>query len=222
MSRRWIIALLPLAIVGCLSEETDRFGRAKQTAIPPLEKLPKGSLEAASRVDDVGQQLRRANADIPAELLFLTIGSPQVTTFHRGTTEVYVSDGVVQRCASDGELAAVLANELAKLTIEAQSQGRVKRPPERERPFTPQIHRDGDPDMTQLAEQANYEKQNPRRRPVDAPPELAPNKLAREFLTKAGFSADDLAKAAPLIRQAESNPAFNQMVAPRNSLGIPR
>jgi hypothetical protein len=217
------LALLAIGFSGCLSDDADRFGRSSKTAIPPREKLPKGSLEAASRVDSIGRQIRAANPDITVDALFLTIGVPSVTAFHRGTTEVYVSDGVVQRCVTDGELAAVLCNELAKMMVEAQAQGKVKPPPERERPYTPGLHRDGDPDQTQLAEQAIFEKQNPRRRPVNAPPEMDPSVLAKGYLTKAGFAEDDLAKAATLIRQAESNPAFNQIMAPRgNALGIPK
>jgi predicted Zn-dependent protease len=210
-------------ISGCLTADTDRFGRTSKTAIPPRDKLPKGSLEAASRVDSIGRQIRGANPDISVDPLFLTIGSPSVTAFHRGTTEIYVSDGVVQRCKTDGELAAVLCNELAKMTVEAQAQGKTKPPPERERPFTPSLHRGGDPDQTQLAEQALFERQNPRRRPVDAPVELDPGVLAKDYLTKAGFAADDLAKAGTLIRQAEANPSFNQILAPRSEgLGIPK
>ncbi len=225
MARRWIVwfPMLTLALAGCLSDDVDRYGRNRRTAIPPRDKLPKGSLETASRVDSIGRQIRAANPDITVDTLFLTIGAPAVTAFHRGTTEIYVSDGLVQRCKTDGELAAVLCNELAKIMVEAQAQGKLKPPPEQERPFTPQIHRDGDPDQTHLAEQAFFEQRNRRRRPVDAPPEQDPNVLARDYLTKAGFSAEDLSKASVLIRQAESNPAFNQIISsPRSGdLGIP-
>lgn len=225
MTRRRLccITLLAFGISGCLTDGKDPFGRASRTPIPAREKLPKGSLEAASRVDSIGRQIRAANPDISVDPLFLTIGVPSVTAFHRGTTEVYVSDGVVERCKTDGELAAVLCNELARMMVEAQAQGKVKPPPERERPYTPGLHRDGDPDQTHLAEQAIFEKQNPRRRPVNAQPEMDPNVLAKGFLTKAGFAEDDLAKVSTLIRQAEANPAFNQISVPRSNLmGIPR
>lgn len=215
--------LLVCGISGCLTENTDRFGRFGKTPIPPNDKLPKGSLEAASRVDALGRQIIASNPDLSVNPLFMTIGVPQVTAFHRGVTDIYVSDGVVQRCKTDGELAAVLCNELAKMMLEAEAQGRTKPAPERDRPYTPNLHRDGDPDQTQLAEQAIFEKSNPRRRPVNAPPEKDPAELARGYLTKAGFAADDLANAATLIRQAESNPNFNQILGPRtDSLGIPR
>ena len=231
MTRRWLfgLSIVTFGISGCLSNDVDQWGRARKTAIPSRENLPKGSLEAASRVDSIGGQILAANPDITVRPLFLTIGAPAVTAFHRGTTEVYVSDGLVQRCKTDGELAAVLCNELAKMMVEAQAQGKVKPPPERDPPFTPRIHNDvagsqSDPDQTHLAEQALFEKQNPRRRPVNLPPEQDPNVLARGFLTKSGFTADDLSKASVLIRQAEANPAYNQIITtPRSSesLGIP-
>lgn len=225
MSRRYFVLLPALCFVicGCLSDDSDPFGRSQKTAIPPREKLPKGSLEAASRVDAVGRQIVKANPEITDSLLFLSIGAPEVSAFHRGTTEIYVSDGLVQRCKTDGELAAVLCNELGKMMVEAQAQGKVKPPPERERPYTLTFDREGDPDRTQLAEQAVYERQNPRRPTSASSPEQDPAMLARGYLTKAGFAADDLSKAATLIRQAESNPAFNQMVSPRaESLAIPK
>jgi hypothetical protein len=161
-----------------------------------------------------------SNPDITVDALFLTI-APAVTAFHRGTTEI-CKRWLVQRCKTDGELAAVLCNELAKMTVEAQAWGKpaaaraaIAHSPQ------PAPRRRSRSDPTGRTSDLRKEL---TRRPVETPPEQDPNALARDFLTKAGFSADDLTKASVLIRQAESNPAFNQMItSPRSGgLGIPK
>jgi hypothetical protein len=238
--KRRMFACLPLMVLiagGCLWDDpkpgSGRVASGPKYGIPPHEKLPKGSLEAATRVDSLSGIILAANPDVGVRPMFCTIGVPAVTAFHRGTTQLYVSDGLVGKCKIDkldgkdveGELAAVLCLELAKMVAEAQLQG-PPRNQDRDPPYAPLV---GDvrggrtPDQTNVAEQAYFEKQNPRRRESTPPPSLDPDVLAKTYLTKAGYSADYLVKVAPLLRMAEANPVYErQLTGPRSDgLGMP-
>jgi hypothetical protein len=231
--RRFGLCCLTMAVAcaaGCLEDwpKNNASRAGSGPGIPPRDKLPVGSLEAATRVDSLGRKLLADNPDITIRPMFLSIGVLDVTAFHRGTAELYVSDGLVSKCKNDGELAAVLSSELAKMVAEAKLAGPV-RPPEREPPFAPRVGSDtvgsqNAPDFTDVAERAKFEQRNPPRRIESAVP-TAPDtgSLATGYLTKAGFSADDLEHVSPLIRQAEANPKFEkQLVSPRReALGIP-
>ena len=100
---------------------------------------------------------------------------------------------------------------------------------EREPPDLPHIGGNvvgnGDPTQTYLAEQANFEKRNPRARAAAiAPISQDPNVLARDYLTKSGFSIDDLTRVTPLLRLAEANPEFEKRLTGSGGnagLGIP-
>src|SRR4051794_883071 len=81
---------------------------------PTPPKLPAASLEAASRVDAVGRQIVAANPQTGlfsrttgVAVRFTTIGgdaggnpnTPEV--FHRGTSELYITESLVKQCATD-------------------------------------------------------------------------------------------------------------------------
>jgi hypothetical protein len=226
--RHSYLAVALLGLSGCLWDDphpgSARFGANGN--VPSRDKLPPAPVQESSRVDSLGRQILAANPDLTIRPMFLAVGTPKVSAFHRGTTELYVSSGLVNKCASDAELAAVLCSELGKMVAENQPQRRLA---DREPPFAPRIGNDavggsGDPDQTRRAEQAMWEQRNPRRPDSRVPTTAEPTILATAYLTKAGFSADDLTKVGPLLRQAESEPIFEQqLTAPRtNGLGIPK
>src|SRR5262245_41303759 len=116
--RRYRIAVwgaCGLAAAGCFSFDEPRtddfFIRAQSPKAPPT--LSPGSTEAAARVDTIGRGILAANPTIGAKPLFRTIGAPRPEIFHRGTEDVYVTEGLVRLCETDGQLAAVLCAELA-------------------------------------------------------------------------------------------------------------
>jgi hypothetical protein len=226
--RHTYLALALLGLGGCLWDDphpgTARSGPSRN--VPSRDKLPPAPIEESTRVDSLGRQILAANPDLTIRPMFLAVGTPKVTAFHRGTTELYVSSGLVNKCASDAELAAVLCSELGKIVAESQPPRRFA---DREPPFAPRVGSDavggnGDPDQTRRAEQAMWEQRNPRRPDSRVPTTADPNILATAYLTKAGFTADDLTKVGPLLRQAESEPIFErQLAAPRGEgLGIPK
>src|SRR5437879_3739195 len=125
--RRFLIAVsgvCGLAAAGCFSFDEPRQDAFFRHAEPmtTLPTLSPASTEAASRVDKIGRGILAANPQIGAKPLFRTIGAPRPEVFHRGTDDVYVTEGLVRLCETDGQLAAVLCAELAKMVAEREAE----------------------------------------------------------------------------------------------------
>jgi hypothetical protein len=169
---------------------------------------PPATVASTQRVNTVAQRLLAANSDLRIRPLFLGIGVSDVEIFHRDTSAIYVSDGLVNKCTTDAQLAAVLANELGKMVATREAVLALKAlRSDREPPVTMPIGSDsrgsfGPADGTTLAELGKYQERTgcgPSGVPA-APPN--PEVLARSYLKKAGFEATDLDAVAPLLREA--------------------
>jgi hypothetical protein len=163
--------------------------------------------ETALRVDTVGRKILAANPQASLQPLLITVGSPQPEVFHRGVGELLVTEGLVKKCANEGQLAAVLCVEMGKMVAEREAlAGPHLRHPDRRPPAAVPIGNSGQfnaADQVHLAEEARFDKENPRfNRPV-APPD--PQVLARLYLKKAGYAETELETAAPLLDAARAN-----------------
>ncbi|MFO0846831.1 MAG: M48 family metalloprotease, partial [Gemmataceae bacterium] len=216
MTRRTLTACLPLALLaaGCLDETRSRLvggGPNPAAAVAQAQHRvmnAPGTEAAAKRVLEVGRQLVTANPKLGMRPIFITVGSPKPEVFHRGGGvegyQVYVSDGLVDRCKDDAELAAVLAVELGKIVHEREAMSAVKaveKPPS----ISESIGNDvagtfGSPDGTHAMEMARYEQ---KRKKAGPPP--PPDKLARQYLEQAGYQPGVVDDVAPILRQAEDN-----------------
>lgn len=222
------LPLLVLFAAGCLWDEPRQttlvpgnpLGNAPFVQRPVQTSFAPASLEAATRVDALGRKILAANPQIGDKPLFCTIGAPHPEVFHKGTTEVVLTEGLVQQCQTEGQLAAVLCQELGKMVSEREAlAGPRARSPERQPPPEVRIGTDsmglaGAPDQTRLAELARYDR--PRSRggaPAPLPPP-DPAKLAAGYLGNAGFAESDLEAAAPLLKAAAENSAFSRQLAP--------
>lgn len=230
MSRRLLAAgLLPLLLTaGCLEEQR---GRQLATAGPPpppprRPDRPVGrpaTEETARRVLAVGQAVIAANPQVGMRPVFATVGAPHAEIFHTGgaleNSQVFVSEGLVKRCKTDAELAALLCLELGKIVAEREAMaGASPRPADKRLPPVEAIGTDsggtfGPPDGTRQMELAKYDK---ARRAAPARP-LDPEVLARGYLTKAGFEAAVLQDVAPLVREAEQNLVVEKGFSERKS-----
>jgi hypothetical protein len=214
--------LCGLAAAGCFSLDDQRqesFFRRPEPQTAPLNVAP-ATTEAAARVDTIGRGILAANPQIGAKPLFRTIGAPRPEVFHRGTDDVYVTEGLVRLCETDGQLAAVLCAEVAKMVAEreAAAPAAVRRP-ERLPPIDVPVGADGlagAPDQTRLRELADYERQKRQQaRPERLPPPDA-SALARgylrTYLLRAGYAPQDIDAAAPLLQQAAANFVFEKLM----------
>jgi hypothetical protein len=217
MSGRALAAWGPLCLLaaGCLEEQRSFLVTAGPNGEPVVaralnnvQRAP-ATEEAGKRVITVGMKIVSANRQLGLRPAFCTAGTPAPEIFHRGTgglegCQVVISEGLVRRCPTDAQLAAVLCNELGKIVAEREAQaGPAVREPER-RPISDcHIGNDycgvsGPSDGTYLMEDGNLNKQRGKR-PV-AP---APEALATQYLVRAGYAAADLVQAQPLLQEAE-------------------
>ena len=224
MSRLASLALLPLlGLTGCFGLGTEHeslplvnsapLAGTKWTA-PERSVSNAPAMKASSeRVLQVGQRLILANPQIALRPLFITVGVPHPEVFHKGGAlggcQVVVSEGIVNKCPSDAELAAVLALELGKFVSEreAMASPAARQPTERIPPGESIGNDSGGPfgssDGTRMMELANRETRIRKLAAKSGPPD--PKVLAGKYLAKAGYEAASLEQVAPLLRQAEDH-----------------
>ena len=223
MSRRawplWLSLALPAA--GCFSDgpqklvSTNPFGTTTPKNAATQVMYAPATEETGKRVGIIGEKLLATNRQTSIHPVFQTIGSPQPEVFHRDTTAVYITEGMVRECKSDGQLAAVLALELGKMVSEREALVKpASRMPDRWTPMEVRVGNDvggtfGAAVGTHMAELAKAQRQ---RGDDAAPPPPAPEVLARCYLCKAGYSSDELSDVTPLLKKAEGNYALEKQL----------
>jgi hypothetical protein len=234
-----VLLALVVTTAGCVPQQQDTrlvsanaFGAPPAAAPRPQVSFKPASSEAAARVEQVAQKVLAANKQTGLRPLIRTIGAPvgdvmtasaktpEPEVFHHGTAEIFVTEGLVKQCPSEGELAAVLCSELAKMVAQrealAASQTRL---PERRPPMDVPVGNDnagsfGPADQTHLAELAKFDDDR-RRASRPAPPPPDPQKLARLYLERAGYPAASLDVVAPVLQAAAKNGNFEKQLLPQ-------
>lgn len=220
MRRRLLVfgGLWCLAAAGCWfdGEQTPESFFRTPVPVGGLPPVTPAGTEAAARVDIVGRRVLAANPHIGAKPLFRTVGATHSEVFHRGTSDVFVTEGLVKQCQTDGQLAAVLALELGKLVAEREAKTpAATRSPDRPPPLDVRLGADdrsaGSPDQTHLAELAGYDEQlKAARRSATTP--LNPNVLALNYLDRAGYLPEELAAVEPLLKSAAANTGLEKQI----------
>src|SRR2546421_10638123 len=108
---------------GAAAVPSSPFGAPPQAAAPAFASKPPPSASetVAIKVDEIGQRLVTCNPKLGMVPLFLTIGSPQPEMFHRDTTALYITEGLVRQCKSDAQLAALLSVELGRMVSDREA-----------------------------------------------------------------------------------------------------
>ncbi|HVK14509.1 MAG TPA: M48 family metalloprotease [Gemmataceae bacterium] len=219
--RRGLVGLSVAAAAGCVTEGPDR-GKFKnpfaaEQPAPPFG--PAGSAPVATRVDTIGTGIVAANkADFQGtKPVFYTLGLKDPMIFHR-SDGVVISEGLVEKCTTDEELAAVLCHELGRFAAR-YAERTPGRSADTDLPPAPALTRDvvgggGGPDRTREAEAALMSRGNPRasgaRRPAPDAKTLATN-----FYVRAGHKAEDFDRVADLVKTAEENAADREVMKGR-------
>jgi hypothetical protein len=204
MRTRRLLALVMLALglAGCTGNGfRDLFERDKG---PDLSKMPTASTRAATRVHTVASEVVAQNkGSVGVTPVFSTIGVPEVEISHTKSGHVILSEGLVDRCPTDTELAAVICQELGRLAADNA--------PVRGSDFdsSPRVGRDVvggtyEPDMTRLAEEAKFNRRAPGAR-SQRDPRPDGRALGESFFVKTGRKVDDYAKVDQLIHEAQDN-----------------
>jgi hypothetical protein len=217
--RRWAALGILAASAGCAGPDgRDLFAtfRDPPGSVRQPPNADPASVEVAARVDAVGRQLLAANPNFAPKPLFVTVGPPRsgsrpaaatAELFHTPKGDIYITQSLVTQCATDGQLAALLATEMAKLTAERAAVSRASTGTRRDTGPPPSVDV-GAPsgpdgvaaDRVHLAELAKYEKQRRERAEIAAVPDA--RVLARDYHGKAGFATPDFDAALPLLKQA--------------------
>jgi hypothetical protein len=159
-----------------------------------------------TRVQAVSTRLYQANPWIKVRPQWLVRPGDTPGVANQGEHYVLVSDALVH-AASDGQLAAVMALQLADLASARQYTIReIERAQRREAP-RPDFYqqRDGMSSAQanlEMAEAAKY-RTDPRdlRRQEEQEPPIDPASYARQVLVQAGFAPQELEAAAPLLQR---------------------
>lgn len=223
---RILAAPLLLSAVGCFGADSGNLlvpsnpfpkGVPGHPA-PPQVSVPPATQEAATRVGLVGQKVLAANEQLGFRPVFRTIGAPDVAILHRGTAEVIVTEGLVKKCETDGQLAAVLCAELGRMVSEREAAAAVEaRRPRPEPPPRLTLARD-DPDQTYLAEAAPYDRpRNEDNTPPPPPPD--PVAVASNLMMQAGYGAADMQAADPLLAEAAKDTVWHRQFHSSASAG---
>lgn len=220
MARRALLLLGPVALLGgCLEQPGTKLVSPSPFAAPPSAPAARAnyapaSLEAATRVDTISRQILAANAQTGLRPIFRTIGTPEAEIFHQNTTEIDITEGLVKQCSTDGQLAAVLCQELGSMMAERETlAGPAARSPDRAPPMNVPVGNTngsygGSSDQTHLAELGMYERERRHVAPSGAPPVPDARTLARAYLTKTGYPTTDLDDVQPLLQKAAQNTTF--------------
>jgi hypothetical protein len=222
--------LLPLlALGGCLPLQViDPASEPKEVAqvpsnpftVPPAAPPPtrvaykSGAADTAMLVDAIGRKIVAANPQLGLKPLFGLIGSQEPEVFHQGTKLIYVTEGLVKQCKTEGQLAAVLCIELGRMVSEREAlAGPQMREPEQQLPLDVPIGNAGQfttPDQVHLAEVARYDRER-RAAHRSLPPN--PKVLAKVYLKNAKYSEAELDAAAGALRAAEANGALEKQLS---------
>src|SRR5262245_33102810 len=110
-----------------LTGGTEWYALGKKVQTPEPEKVSPASLQTAERVETLGRRIIVQNTFTGLDPLFHTVGIKDPVLFHRGTAELFISEGLANRCKTDAELAAVLCSELGRMQADRRSAQRVGR-----------------------------------------------------------------------------------------------
>src|SRR5205814_300839 len=110
-------------LTGCLSNGLWEGANTRNRQIkPPLTTKQQLAQQATGeRVETLGRRVINQNTFTGIEPVFHLIGVKDPMLFHRGTEELFISDGLVQKCKTDDDLAALLCSELGRMMAEKRA-----------------------------------------------------------------------------------------------------
>jgi hypothetical protein len=226
MARGWTVgAVLVLAAGGCLPSDQDSLlvpsspfddgAKPVRTTSTVQASHAPATEEVAQRVLHVAAAVSAANPQMTLQPKYTTIGAPTEELFHKGDGVVFVTEGVVRKCKTDAQLAAVLCHELGVMAAErAATVNWAVRRPDRGPPTDVPVGGDaggafGPADGVHAMELAKYEAS----RRAAMPPVPDAEALARGFFEKYGGKSADWDAVAPLLKAADEHMTLEKTFA---------
>ena len=197
--RRWSILLLALA--GC--ETLSPFEKPADTNVVPQGTLAPATHQSAERLDRVGRQILSTNPFLVSAPAFGFVGTKDPELFHQNAEAVFASEGLIAKCKSDDELAALLCVELARITAESRNLARLGLP----EPDTtlPGPATEPDPEQADLGGAAHVGFASKPEKRIRTLPVTNVMALAAEWHKNAGYKPDAFAKAELILKIADAN-----------------
>lgn len=198
-----------LLLCGCVHEGTFSVEKLLGWDDPvAAAKVGPATVQTAERVETLGRKIIGQNPFAGVEPLFHTAGVQEPVLFHRGNSELFVSAGLVEKCMTEPELAAVLCAELGKMIAEKRRAVAVGK----DRDSIPNVALPGSDgfDATRAAELARQDTKPARRFTAD---ETNADAVARTLLRGAGYDPAELDRVQPLLRQSERGDTIRKQVA---------
>ena len=200
--------LLGLAVLlaGCVSDEWAKNSlNGVPVKTPDPAQVSPASFQAAQRVETLGQRIVEQNTFTGLDPLFHTLGVAEPVLFHRGPDELFISEGLVRRCKTDAQLAAVLCGELGRMMAERRSAKAVgvdlQSVPDRP-----------SPDALAAGEVAS--SASAARDLTPEPPDgAAALRFARDLHRGAGFGPAEMDKAGALLAGVKREAGIGRQVA---------
>ena len=208
MNRRGVLQLLTGSLglasaTGCLSDL--RLWDDK----PKEHKVSLASVEVARRVDDLTKRIVDQNTFTGLEPIVRVIGVPEAVLFHRGTSEIFISEGLVKKCKTDPELAAVLCSELGRMMAQKRAGialGRNADP-------IPAIALPGGSFDSNGVREAELALQQKRANEKLATEQSDAVQLAKGLLKGAGFDPAELDRVQAMVKQSDRGEAIKKQMA---------
>jgi predicted Zn-dependent protease len=178
---------------------------------PPAEANSGGSVQQVSgrytspqqaRLNEVGKKLLDGNKALALKPKLEVLATANLEIKHRGEHQLQISEGLVNACETDGQLAALLAVEMGRMVAERQArQTEATAEDDRLPPLEVPIGPDGGGFGAQ-ARQAELAKLGFNKRKTETPPPPEAEQLGQQILTRGGFAATELTAAAALRQTA--------------------
>jgi hypothetical protein len=211
-----------LFATGCAENES-LFGRLtaekppNAVRTPAPKEVPPASLAAAERVDMLGRKILVQNTFPGIEPVFRCYGDKAtVAIFHNGPEQLIITEGMVEKCSSDAELAAVLCSELGQMVAEKRAAKALGRDvdPARDPNFGASPFPGGTAfDAGRTAELAYHERKHPRGAAGASATDAT--QAARDLLKGAGYSPAELDRVEPLLKTNERGEALKKQLTAR-------
>jgi len=188
---------------GCLTDF--RFWDDK----PKEPKVSAEHTQMSQRVDDLAKRILEQNTFTGIEPVMRVIGVPESVLFHRGANELFISEGLVKKCKTEAELAAVLCTELGKMM--AQKRGAIAIG--RNLDPIPDVALPGiasDSSQVRHAELALQKRREDERKAAENSGEV---KLAKDLLKGSGFDPAEYDRVQGMVKLSERGEAIRKQLA---------
>ncbi|QDU21412.1 hypothetical protein [Urbifossiella limnaea] len=197
-----------LLLSGCVHSGTFSVEKLLGWEDPATANTLPVSLPTSERVDSLGRRIMAQNPFSGLEPLFHVVWVRESVLFHRGTSEVFISAGLVETCKTEPELAAVLCSELGKMSAEKRRASQFGKDREGISSVTLPDATTFDPSLA--AEVGHKEAVGTKR---FTPAELNAEAVARDLLRGTGFDPAELDKVQPLLRQSQRGDDIRKQMA---------